>query len=59
MEHILTNNHVITLGYGKQSENDKDYGRGRLKFARFMMFAQDNIEIFYESKYAQTCKGRS
>ena len=46
MEYISTNDQVIALGYGMQSERTEDHGSKRLKFARFKMLAQRKVNLF-------------
>ena len=58
MNNILNNDQIIIAAYGRQG-NDYDSEQRRLKFLRFKIQGFVDDEIYYNSKYGQTCPGRS
>ena len=58
MNGILNNDQIIIAAYGDQENVDDDI-QIRLKFLRFKIQGFVGNEIYYNSKYGQTCRGRS
>ena len=58
MNSILNNDQNIIAAYGQQVSAFDDAQR-RLKFIRFKIQGFVNDEIYYNSKYGKTCRGRS
>ena len=58
MNGILNNDQIIIAAYGHQGD-DYNYIQRRLKFIRFKIQGVVDDEIYYNSKYGQSCIGRS
>ena len=58
MNSILNNDQIIIAAYGQQANVNDDRKR-HLKFLRFKIQGFVDDEIYYNSKYGQTCRGMS